>query len=40
MQKELSETQEGLKKKKYTEMAIDKIKAEVKELNNKIKKLK
>ncbi len=40
MQQELSETQDGLKKKKYTQMAIDKIKAEVKELNNKIKKLK
>lgn len=40
MQMELSETQEGLKKKKYTEMAIQKIKEEVKQLNNKIKKLK
>jgi hypothetical protein len=40
MQKELSETQEGLKKKKYTEMAIAKIKQEVKELNTKIRKLK
>jgi hypothetical protein len=40
MQRELSETQDGLKKKKYTEAAIQKIKAEVKELNNKIRKLK
>jgi ribosome-associated protein YbcJ (S4-like RNA binding protein) len=40
MQQELSETQEGLKKKKYTELAIAKIKEEVKELNKKIRKLK
>lgn len=40
MQKELSETQDGLKKKKYTEIAIAKIKEEVRQLNKKLRKLK
>lgn len=40
MQRELSETKDGLKKKKYTEIAIQKIKEAVRDLNNKVKKLK
>ena len=40
MQQELSETQTGLKKKKYTEVAIAKIKEEVRQLNKKLRKLK